>query len=206
MIGGSPAIPSNRLIQHGQIYGGPPGYDLNVNTGEWIPTGQEGTINGIPATQALVQGALRSGVAPIYSPKAMAALDQLQQNAQPGGRLAGKPTLPVGPRGLPDIGTPVNQPAPNEAMIPKLAVAAPTTPVAGVTPPTPGGAAPATPGLQPYGQPTQFDFGAIRRAVAPIFTAGPPPWVSPEDIQRQQQQPQPFAPANLTKPKKEDQI
>lgn len=107
---GVPAVQRN--VEGGNIAGPlaqqvPAGYDLNINTGEYIPKGQEGTINGIPATQALVEGALRSGVAPIYSPKAMATLDQLQQSARPGGGFAGKPTLPVGPRGLPDIGTPV---------------------------------------------------------------------------------------------------
>jgi hypothetical protein len=64
MIGGSPAIPSNRLIQHGQIYNGPPGYDLNINTGEWVPTNRVGTINGRPATQVIAEGALKRGVSP----------------------------------------------------------------------------------------------------------------------------------------------
>ena len=46
-------VPSNRLIQHGTIVGGPLGYDFNVNTGEYVPRSTVGMINGLPANVAI---------------------------------------------------------------------------------------------------------------------------------------------------------
>jgi hypothetical protein len=82
-IGGSPIMPANRLIQHGQIVGGPAGYDLNVNTGEYVPSNYEGAINGLPVGEAIARGAIKTGIAP-ESPRGIAAL-RTKQNAIAGG-------------------------------------------------------------------------------------------------------------------------
>jgi hypothetical protein len=51
----------------------PPGYNINVNTGEFVPSNTVGTINGQPAGEAIAQGALRTGISP-ESPSGTAAL------------------------------------------------------------------------------------------------------------------------------------
>lgn len=95
-------------LEAGQVFNAPRGYDYNVSTGQWIPSTTEGTINGIPASRALAEGALRSGVNPIYSPKAMDLLEGMRAEGK-ALTEAGlfKPTLPVGPTGLPATGTEV---------------------------------------------------------------------------------------------------
>ncbi len=93
MIGGSPVLPSNRLIQHGQIYNGPPGQDLNINTGEWVPSNTQGTINGKPSGQYLAEHA--HGVEP-ESPSGRIAYAQLLNPQAPTNQVAQNVPVPQG--------------------------------------------------------------------------------------------------------------
>lgn len=71
-----------QMIQHGQIYGAPEGYDLNVSTGEFVPSSRVGTINGRPSTEVIAEGALRRGVSP-EDTRARAAYDVLRERFTP---------------------------------------------------------------------------------------------------------------------------
>ena len=84
----------NALIQHGTIVGGPPGFDLNVNTGRWIPSSAEGVINGRPAGEVNAELALRHGHTP-ESPSGQRAMARLTRPAPNVAASSGVPSTPT---------------------------------------------------------------------------------------------------------------
>lgn len=108
-----PTLPNvRRNVEGGQINpefarerGIPEGYDFNFNTGRLVPQGYEGTINGKPSSQAVAESAARTGKPPVYSDKARALFDAAKGETEATMNAgAGRPTLPVGPTGQPDVG------------------------------------------------------------------------------------------------------
>ncbi len=79
---GQPAVQRN--VDAGHVVGPlastiPAGKDLNFNTGELVDKNHEGTINGQPASRALGEGALRTGISP-ESPAGIRGLAEATQN------------------------------------------------------------------------------------------------------------------------------
>jgi hypothetical protein len=84
----------------------PQGYDLNVNTGEFVPSSLVGTINGRPATQVIAEGALSQGVSP-EDTRSRAVYNQMisdrsmaQRNPPPNENMIPTPVGPFSPADL----------------------------------------------------------------------------------------------------------
>jgi hypothetical protein len=194
-------------VNAGRVFnsGAPAGMDVNTNTGEFIPQGREGTINGQPAGQAIAEGAVKTGIRP-ESPRGtteLAAMDKA------GSAFVGGGGFPIGPvrRAEPVSTGLVSNPAPKETGFP--------TPIESNAPKTPDwttgvghiGFAPGSLAAQSTPQPnatpapgTQFQgpltaaSGFVGQPNAPLPTpAGTPPAMPPPprmltDEEKRQQQ------------------
>lgn len=143
--GGAPgrvAVPmANRLIQHGTIVGGPPGYDLNVNTGDWVPRERVGTFNNRPITEAIKRPVYSDVAAEhgITAPAPVAAAIQPTANVAPNIPLVPPPPIPeIAPELAPVAGMIGPTPTPTPADYVGQLLATPTpAPYGGRPPPVP---------------------------------------------------------------------